>query len=305
MIRFQKALVTVILIVTASASLFFGDKSVKLQSYLRGFTGTHVYTPPVVHLSYKLLAIFILFVFALKYLWNWLSSPLIYECNLADTVHENKREKANDIRRRRKIGDLPPVYPNGWFFLTLSIDLPVKEVKNVQVLGEHLVLFRGEDGSAHVLDAYCPHLGANISIGGVVKGNCIQCPFHGWCFEGYTGTCVDIPYSDTVPQFAKIKSWNSLEINGRIYVWYHAEDVEPEWRPEELECLEKWKYCGQTIHYVNCHIEVSRTNAEVFIALMSQIFCFYDKTRCGIIITLAMKECFKEMCPAAHKFQFK
>lgn len=63
-------------------------------------------------------------------------------------------------------------------------------------LGEHFAVFRGEDGRINVLDAMCPHLGANIAIGGVVSGDCIQCPFHGWVFSGSTGKCVRIPYSD-------------------------------------------------------------------------------------------------------------
>lgn len=36
-------------------------------------------------------------------------------------------------------------------------------------------------------------MGANFGQGGkVVNENCIQCPFHGWIFEGSTGQCVGI-----------------------------------------------------------------------------------------------------------------
>ena len=62
--------------------------------------------------------------------------------------------------------------------------------------GLNLAVFRGEDGQAYVLDAYCPHMGANLAVGGVVKGNCIQCPFHGWQFRGEDGKCTTIPYLD-------------------------------------------------------------------------------------------------------------
>ena len=44
------------------------------------------------------------------------------------------------------------------------------------------VLYRGEDGKAVVLDGYCPHLGAHLGIGGVVRNNGIVCPFHGSVF---------------------------------------------------------------------------------------------------------------------------
>lgn len=57
-------------------------------------------------------------------------------------------------------------------------------------------MFRGQEGQAHVLNAYCPHLGANLAVGGRVVGNCIECPFHGWRFEGSDGKCVKIPYAE-------------------------------------------------------------------------------------------------------------
>lgn len=70
-----------------------------------------------------------------------------------------------------------------------------QQVKSVQVFGQTLAVFRGSGGEAHVTDAYCPHIGANMGVGGVVKGDCLECPFHGWLFRGSDGKCVDIPYS--------------------------------------------------------------------------------------------------------------
>ncbi len=41
------------------------------------------------------------------------------------------------------------------------------------------------------MEAYCKHLGANLGVGGkVVNQKCIQCPFHGWLYDGETGICV-------------------------------------------------------------------------------------------------------------------
>lgn len=61
--------------------------------------------------------------------------------------------------------------------------------------GQNLVVFRTENNEAHVFDAYCPHLGANLGIGGKVKGDCIECPFHEWMFRASDGECVSIPYT--------------------------------------------------------------------------------------------------------------
>lgn len=62
--------------------------------------------------------------------------------------------------------------------------------------GIQIALFRDENGDAHAIDAYCPHLGANFAVGGKVKGDCIECPFHGWQFRGSDGKCTKIPYSE-------------------------------------------------------------------------------------------------------------
>lgn len=63
--------------------------------------------------------------------------------------------------------------------------------------GEHFAVFRGLDGKAYVVDAYCPHLGANLAVGGKVVGrSCIECPFHGWQFDGENGKCTRIPYAE-------------------------------------------------------------------------------------------------------------
>lgn len=61
--------------------------------------------------------------------------------------------------------------------------------------GENLVVFRTEEGSACILNAYCPHLGAHLGVGSRVVGDCVECPFHGWQFRGNDGQCTAIPYS--------------------------------------------------------------------------------------------------------------
>ena len=84
----------------------------------------------------------------------------------------SKQEIVNEVRRRRKIGDLPPVYPNGWFSLLRSEELAVGGTTSVNALGQNFAIFRDEEGKVHVLDAYCPHLGANLAVGGKVGCVC-------------------------------------------------------------------------------------------------------------------------------------
>lgn len=83
-----------------------------------------------------------------------------------------------------------PAHANGWFCLLKSSELAIGETKYIKSHGEDIALFRGENGKVYGIDAFCPHQGANIAIGGVVKDSCIQCPFHGACFDGETGKLV-------------------------------------------------------------------------------------------------------------------
>lgn len=72
--------------------------------------------------------------------------------------------------------------------------------------------------------------------------------------------------SFTVPDVAKIKSYTLLERNNFIYIWYHAEDIEPNWTPPEIEGLkdELLDYDGRSEHYINCHIQEIPENGADF-----------------------------------------
>ncbi|XP_053267760.1 cholesterol 7-desaturase nvd [Pleuronectes platessa] len=210
-------------------------------------------------------------LYAVWRLYRLLFCPLVLLRALEDVgyVPEDGRSKAraaNEVRRRRKIGDLPPVYPNGWYRVLDTCVLKRGQVRNVTVLGEQVAVFRGQDGEAYVLDAYCPHLGANLAVGGRVVGNCIECPFHGWQFAGNDGKCVKIPYAEKVPDFVKVRRWPSCEVNGHIMVWFHCDGEDPQWTVPEKRAITQgeWVYRGRSEHFINAHIQEIPENAGDF-----------------------------------------
>lgn len=119
---------------------------------------------------------------------------------------------------------LPP-FPKGWFQIAASDELPASGTLALRCFGQDLVLFRAQTGEPRVLDAYCPHLGAHLAIGGRVEPDGIRCPFHGWVIGG-NGVCVRIPYADKIPPRARIRAWEARELDGMILV-YHAAAEEP------------------------------------------------------------------------------
>lgn len=107
-----------------------------------------------------------------------------------------------------------PHYPQSWYPICSAQEISRKPVFK-KFLGKALVAFRTESGQVAVLDAYCSHMGASLA-GGCVKGETIQCPYHGWTY-GTDGKCVDSPGTAQIPQFAKQVAYPTLERHGMVF----------------------------------------------------------------------------------------
>jgi 3-ketosteroid 9alpha-monooxygenase subunit A len=116
-------------------------------------------------------------------------------------------------------------YARGWHCLGLARDYQDGQPHTLNAFGSRLVAYRGEDGQVHVLDSYCPHMGADLSRG-QVRGNSIVCPFHAWSW-GADGKCNNIPYCKRIPPKARLKSWPTCEQNKLLFVWNDPEDSPP------------------------------------------------------------------------------
>jgi 3-ketosteroid 9alpha-monooxygenase subunit A len=119
--------------------------------------------------------------------------------------------------------------PRGWYVISESDAVARGDVRPVTAFGRELVVFRTEDGQAHVVNAHCPHLGAHLGHGGTIVGNDIRCPFHGWQFEGKSGRCMKAAHGDPVPPRAELQRWHVDEQDGVILVWFHDEGAAPDW----------------------------------------------------------------------------
>lgn len=116
-----------------------------------------------------------------------------------------------------------PPFPDGWYALCLSAELPAGSVRGAVAFGRRLVLFRTASGRAVVAEAFCPHLGADLSRGGRVVGERIVCPFHGLAFDA-EGACRGGPYAALPP--AGLSTLATRESHGLLLAW-HAEGGRP------------------------------------------------------------------------------
>ncbi len=135
----------------------------------------------------------------------------------------------------------PGKFARGWYIVRFSQELEPGELQALHFFNQELVLFRGTDGRAAVLDAYCPHLGAHLAgTGSRVEGSAIRCPFHGWQFNA-EGACIDIPYARQIPRRAAapgaVRSWPLREQSGYIAIWYDEEGGQPNW---DLPAIDVW-----------------------------------------------------------------
>lgn len=190
------------------------------------------------------------------------------------TLKESERAASKKVRWL----EAPPPYPNGWIGVMESHMLKPGQILPLVIMERDLVVFRGNDptaphqGHAHVMDAFCPHMGAHFASGGRVlsPGNaapgglsdCIQCPFHKWVFRGLDGGCVSAPPCDKAgrppPRGVRLRSWLTREVDGLICIWVHADpSVEPTWYPIKVPEIASglWIYIGRTEHEVKCHIQ--------------------------------------------------
>jgi phenylpropionate dioxygenase-like ring-hydroxylating dioxygenase large terminal subunit len=105
-------------------------------------------------------------------------------------------------------------------------------------LDRKLAVFRGRDGKPLVVDDRCPHRGASLSSGEAVD-DAIQCPYHGWKWDGQSGRCVDIPSlrdQEQIPGAAYVQAFSAQDQWGLVWTCLSDEPAvglpDPDWMRE-------------------------------------------------------------------------
>ena len=117
-------------------------------------------------------------------------------------------------------------YPSGWFQVAWVDELAPDEVRPVRYFGTDLVLYRGRSGEFHLLDAFCPHMGAHLGFGGRVRGENIICPYHAWMW-GPDGRNVAVPSEGKPNDRCRIRPWATVVANGIVWTWFDAAGRDP------------------------------------------------------------------------------
>jgi phenylpropionate dioxygenase-like ring-hydroxylating dioxygenase large terminal subunit len=87
-----------------------------------------------------------------------------------------------------------------------------------KLLDQEIVVWRNAEGHVSVFADQCPHRGARLSLGKVM-GNHLECPYHGWQFDG-EAQCQRIPSLPELSPSASHKAcrYEAREAYGLIWV---------------------------------------------------------------------------------------
>ena len=156
-------------------------------------------------------------------------------------------------------------FPEGWYFVTSREEILRSRIIQKTWMGEDIVVWCDEDGQVCVADAYCPHLGSQLgpAAGGRVCAGRLVCPFHGFEFDA-SGQCVATPFADP-PKTARLKVFETQDINGLIFAWWGMEGRKPQWRlPAELPDQTGWcSYNFRTVRFPGHPQETSENSVDL------------------------------------------
>ena len=154
------------------------------------------------------------------------------------------------------------MYINFWYPTCWSKDLTDDEPLKTRILGQDLVIFRDTQGKAHCLSNTCTHRGGSLGDG-KIKGDCVQCPYHGWEFDG-SGQVTRIPSlgkDAKIPARTRIDAYPVEERYGLVFAFLG--DLPEAERPPILEIptYDKEGWAASEITYeVPVHYERSIEN---------------------------------------------
>ncbi|TFG82995.1 MAG: aromatic ring-hydroxylating dioxygenase subunit alpha, partial [Chromatiales bacterium] len=173
------------------------------------------------------------------------------------------------IRRRGRFSRkytcyIQPMYMNFWYPVAACSEVTNEAPLPVRILSMDFVAFRDGAGHPHVLSDTCIHRGGSLGYG-KVKGDCVQCPYHGWQYNG-AGRCVLMPAlgaTETPPARAKVDSYPVQERYGILFAFLG--DLPESERPPLFEipeyAAEDWRANKLKVFEVDFYYERSVENA--------------------------------------------
>lgn len=112
-----------------------------------------------------------------------------------------------------------PAY--AWRPLALSSEVGGDRPIAKRIADQQYAVFRDAQGVVRALEDRCAHRRAPLSLGRVSAEGWLQCPYHGWCYEGGSGKCAKIPNlapNESIPGPYAVAHFATLECDGMVFL---------------------------------------------------------------------------------------
>ena len=120
-----------------------------------------------------------------------------------------------------------PFLRNAWYVAAWSDDIADGALVARTVMDEPIVLYRKADGAVAAIEDRCVHRFAPLSMGKIVNGDRIQCPYHGLEFDG-SGASVRNPHgTKNIPPRARVKAHPVIEKHHAVWIWMGDAAADP------------------------------------------------------------------------------
>ena len=142
---------------------------------------------------------------------------------------------------------------NQWYAAGWSSEFDEVPIERT-ILGERVLLFRGESGRATVLAGLCPHRFMPL-VKGVRSGDQIECAYHGMTFDA-DGACTRGPAGAAAGGATRIKRYPTIEQGPLVWVWMGEPDAaDPAKMPDTSRCgiaTDGWRAdANGTMHFAS------------------------------------------------------
>lgn len=109
--------------------------------------------------------------------------------------------------------------PNYWWPVAHQRHFSDSGLQAVQVGEIELVIFQGSRGFSSLFEDACPHRRVRLSQLGRQEKDELVCTYHGWRFDGHTGTCLATPGQPGVREKFGLKPYPVREYGDWLWVF--------------------------------------------------------------------------------------
>lgn len=109
-----------------------------------------------------------------------------------------------------------------WWAVAHEQGVPVDRPISRRIGDQAVALFRDAEGIIRALEDRCAHRRAPLSLGHRTEDGLIQCPYHGWRYDGASGKCQAIPNfsaEEKVPGNFAVRTFATRIASGMVFIW--------------------------------------------------------------------------------------